>query len=355
MVDVSREPHGEFEERPVDLITLSNQGGVRVEVLPYGAILRAIWVPGRDGAFANVVLGFADLAGYVERNAPFFGCVAGRYANRIAEGRFTLDGEALQLTTNDGVNHLHGGRRGFDKRLWDAEIVREGSSAGVRLRLLSPDGEEGYPGTLSAEVRYLLDDANQLRIDYRAETDRPTIVNLTQHTYWNLAGEGSSSIEHHVLRLRASRFTPVDASLTPTGELTPVAGTPFDFTKPTAVGARIREDHEQLQHGKGYDHNFVFDREPGDDSLIDAVTLHDPDSGRTLNIWTTEPGVQVYSGNYLDGTLVGASGRTYRQSDGIALETQHFPDSPNNPHFPSPVLRPGGRYRSTTIFAFSVQ
>jgi aldose 1-epimerase len=355
MAESSREPYGEFEGREVERFTLANGRGVRVEILPYGGIVRAIWLPDRDGQTANVALGFADLAGYVEKNEPFFGCVAGRYANRIAQGRFTLGGQTYQLAANDGANHLHGGKRGFDKRLWDAEEVRDGSSAGVRLRLVSPDGEEGYPGTLTAEVVYLLDDENRLRIDYRAETDRPTIVNLTNHTYWNLAGEGSGTVENHVLRLRASRFTPVDGALTPTGELAPVAGTPFDFTQATAIGARIREDHPQLLHGKGYDHNFVFDRAGGDTSLLDAVTLHDPGSGRTLTIGTTEPGVQVYSGNYLDGTLVGASGRTYRQGDGIALETQHFPDSPNQPGFPSTVLRPGEVYRSTTVFAFSAE
>jgi aldose 1-epimerase len=355
MAEISREPFGEFENRVVERFTLTNANGVRIEILPYGGIVRAIWLPGRDGQPANVALGFADLAGYVAHNAPFFGCVAGRYANRIAGGRFTLDGESYQLATNDGANHLHGGRRGFDKRLWDAVAVRDGTGAGVRLRLVSPDGEEGYPGTLTAEVAYLLDDQNRLRIDYRAETDRPTIVNLTNHTYWNLAGEGSGSIENHLLRLRASRYTPVDASLTPTGELAPVAGTPFDFTQPTATGARIRDDHPQLLHGKGYDHNFVFDREDGDTTLMEAVSLHDPHSGRTLTIWTTEPGVQIYSGNELDGTLVGASGHTYRQGDGIALETQHFPDSPNQPGFPSTLLRPDEVYESTTVFAFSVE
>ena len=354
MVEVSREPFGEFEGRVVERFTLANRHGLRVEVIPYGGIVRAVWVPGRDGQTANVALGFADLAGYVEGNEPFFGCIAGRYANRIAGGRFSIDGEDFHLATNDGANHLHGGGRGFDKQLWDAEEVRDGERAGVRLSRTSPHGEEGYPGSLTAAISYGLDDENRLRIDYRAETDRATIVNLTNHSYWNLAGEGSGSIEGHVLRLAASRYTPVDASLTPTGELAPVAETPFDFTTPTAIGARIREDHPQLLHGKGYDHNFVFDRAPGDASLLELISLRDPSSGRTLTIATTEPGVQVYSGNYLDGSIVGASGRAYRQGDGIALETQHFPDSPNNPGFPSTVLRPGEVYASTTVFAFSV-
>jgi len=353
MVEISREPFGEIEGRLIDRFILANRHGLRVEVITYGGIIRAIWAPDRDGQLANVTLGFADLAGYLDQNDPYFGCIAGRYANRIADGRFRLDGETYQLPTNDGANHLHGGVRGFDKRVWDAEEVREEGAAGMRLARVSPDGEEGYPGTLSAQVTYLLDDENRLRIDYRAESDRPTIVNLTNHTYWNLGGEGTGSVEDHVLQLAAGCYTPVDASLTPTGELVPVQDTPFDFTAPTAIGARIREGHPQLLIGRGYDHNVVLDRTPGDASLIAAATLRDPDSGRTLTIWTTEPGIQFYSGGYLDGTLVGASGRTYRQGDGAALETQHFPDSPNQPDFPSTVLRPGEIYTSTTVFALS--
>jgi len=353
MVEISREPFGEIEGRLIDRFILANRHGLRVEVITYGGIIRAIWAPDRDGQLANVTLGFADLAGYLDQNDPYFGCIAGRYANRIADGRFRLDGETYQLPTNDGANHLHGGVRGFDKRVWDAEEVREEGAAGMRLARVSPDGEEGYPGTLSAQVTYLLDDENRLRIDYRAESDCPTIINLTNHTYWNLGGEGTGSVEDHVLQLAASRYTPVDASLTPTGELARVEDTPFDFTAPTAIGARIREGHPQLLIGRGYDHNVVLDRTPGDASLIAAATLRDPDSGRTLTIWTTEPGIQFYSGGYLDGTLVGASGRTYRQGDGAALETQHFPDSPNQPDFPSTVLRPGEIYTSTTVFALS--
>ena len=353
MVEISREPFGEFEGRLIDRFTMANRHGLRVEVITYGGIVRAIWVPDRDDQLANVTLGFADLAGYLDHNDPYFGCVAGRYANRIANGRFTLDGETYQLPTNDGSNHLHGGVRGFNKRVWDAEEIREDGSAGVRLTRISPDGEEGYPGTLSAAVTYLLDDDNQLRIDYRAETDRPTIVNLTNHTYWNLGGEGTGSIEDHLLQLAASRYTPVDTSLTPTGELAPVEDTPFDFSSPTAIGARIRDSHPQLLIGRGYDHNVVLDRAPGDNTLIEAAILRDPGSGRMLTIRTTEPGIQFYSGGYLDGTLVGASGRTYRQGDGVALETQHFPNSPNQPDFPSTFLRPGEVYTSTTVFAFS--
>ena len=352
MVEISRDPFGEIEGRLIDRFTLANRHGLRVEVITYGGIIRAIWAPDRDGQLANISLGFADLAGYLDHNDPYFGCIAGRYANRIAKGVFTLDGETYQLATNDGSNHLHGGVRGFDKRVWDAEEIRR-DAAGVRLSRVSPDGEESYPGTLTAAVSYVLDDDNRLRIDYRAESDRPTIINLTNHTYWNLGGEATGSVEDHVLWLAASRYTPVDASLTPTGELAPVQDTPFDFTTPTAIGARIREGHSQLLIGRGYDHNVVLDRAPGDTTLIEAATLRDPDSGRALTIWTTEPGIQFYSGGYLDGTLVGASGRTYRQGDGVALETQHFPDSPNQSNFPSTVLRPGEVYTSTTVFGFA--
>jgi aldose 1-epimerase len=353
MVEINREPFGELDGQRIDRFTLANAHGLRVEILSYGGIVRAIWAPDRGAQLANVTLGFADLAAYLEHNDPYFGCIAGRYANRIAKGLFTIDDQGYQLPTNDGQNHLHGGMRGFDKRIWDAGEIRAEDAAGVRLTRVSPDGEEGYPGTLTAEVTYLLDDDNRLRIDYRAETDRPTIVNLTNHTYWNLAGEGTGSVEDHVLWFAANRYTPVDASLTPSGELAPVQETPFDFTTPTAIGARIREAHPQLLAGRGYDHNMVLDRDPGDATSIEAAVLRDPGSGRTLTIWTTEPGIQFYSGGYLGGTLVGASGRTYRQGDGVALETQHFPDSPNQPSFPATVLRPGEVYTSSTLFAFS--
>lgn len=353
MAEISQEFAGEVAGTPVDRFTLTNANGMRVDILPWGATLQAIWAPDRDGQLANVALGFATLADYVEKNIPFFGCVAGRYANRIAGGTFTLDGETYQLPTNAGSVTLHGGVRGFDKRLWDAEPISEDGAAGVRLSRVSPDGEEGFPGNLTAAVTYRLDDENRLRIDYRAETDKPTIINLTNHNYWNLAGEGSGSTDGHLLQVNASRYTPVDERQIPTGELAPVQGTPLDFTSATAFGARAREPHPQLLLGLGIDHNLVLDREPGDASLIAAAVLRDPASGRTLTVWTTEPGIQVYGGNHLNGTIAGASGRAYRQGDGIALETQHFPDSPNHPAFPSTVLRPGETYRSTTIFALS--
>jgi aldose 1-epimerase len=350
---LTKEPFGSFEGRPVERYTLAISGRIEVVILTYGGIVQSVHVPDRDGNIANVVLGFATLDDYVQWNyQPYFGCIAGRYANRIAGGRFTLDDVTYQLATNNGPNALHGGVRGFDKYVWDASETSSEASVAVRLNRVSPDGEEGYPGTLAVDVTYTLTASGDLLIEYHATTDRPTIVNLTNHTYYNLAGEGSGSIENHELQLFASRYTPVDATSIPTGELAPVAGTPFDFTELTRVGARIREDHPQIANGSGYDHNFVFDRPSLDDvSLIPAAHLHDPSSGRRLTLLTTEPGVQFYSGNFLTGAFAGTSGR-YRQGDGLALETQHFPDSPNQPDFPSTVLRPGEVFTSTTVLRF---
>jgi len=355
MSQVQRAFAGEVEGQAVDAFTLTNRAGMVVVILPWGATIQSVSVPDRDGQFTNVALGFTTLADYVTGNLPFFGCVAGRYANRISNGQFTLDGETFQLPLNAGDITLHGGERGFDKRLWDAVEVMVNDDAGVRLSRVSPDGEEGFPGALSTEIVYTLDDANRLRIDYRAESDRPTILNLTNHSYWNLRGEGEGSADNHLLRLNASRYTPVDERLAPTGELAPVEGTPLDFTTPAPFGERARQNHPQLTLALGIDHNFVLDRPKGDTSLIEAAALHDPESGRTLRVLTTEPGIQVYGGNYLNGAIRGASGRAYRQGDGIALETQHFPDSPNQPSFPSTVLRPGDVFISTTVFEFFVE
>jgi aldose 1-epimerase len=326
---------------------------MELEIITYGGIIQSVKVPDRQGQFENVTLGFDNLKDYVERNL-YFGCITGRFANRIGRGRFTLDGVTYQLPANEPPNSLHGGFRGFDKKVWAATAIQNHDSVGVRLGYTSPDGEEGYPGTLETEVVYLLTNESQIKIDYRATTDKPTIVNLTNHTYWNLAGESSGSIEGHILQLSASHYTAVDPTLIPTGAIDPVAGTPLDFTTPTAIGARIHDSFEQLVIGRGYDHNYVLDREDSNGtSLIRAARVYEPASGRVLEILTTEPGIQLYSGNLLDGSLVGTSGRVYRQGDGFALETQHFPDSPNQPGFPSTVLRPGQAYETTTIHQFS--
>ncbi|CAM5508742.1 aldose epimerase family protein [Streptomyces griseomycini] len=325
-------------------------GGTRMKVLSYGGIVQSLEVPDRRGRYANVSLGFDTLEEYVA-SSPYFGALIGRYGNRIDKGRFTLDGTAYQLSVNDGENSLHGGAQGFDKRVWDVEPFTRGSDVGLHLHHTSVDGEMGYPGTLRTKVTYTLTRDGDWRIDYEATTDRATVVNLTSHVYWNLAGESSGSIHDHELSIAASRYTPVDSGLIPTGELAKVAGTPFDFRRAKPIGRDIRTAHQQVLYGQGFDHNWALDK--GVTARPEhAATLRDPSSGRTLRIATNEPGLQFYSGNFLDGTLVGTGGRVYRQGDGLCLETQHFPDSPNQPSFPSTVLRPGETYRTTTIHSF---
>jgi len=350
---VKKEPFGSVGGQAVDIYTLTNRNGMEVKILTYGGIIQSVKVPDRRKHFENVTLGFDNLTDYVERS-PYFGCITGRYANRIALGKFTLDGVTYQLPINNPPNSLHGGTVGFDKHVWAATVIQNHDGVGLKLTFTSPNGDQGYPGTLKAEVTYLLTDRNQIKMDYRATTDKATIINLTNHAYWNLEGEGSGSIDDHVLKLNASHYTPVDPTLIPTGAIDPVAGTPMDFTRSTAIGDRIRDSFEQLVIGRGYDHNWVLDRRsPSDTSMIRAARVLEPDSGRVLEIFTTEPGIQFYSGNFLDGTLVGTSGRMYRQGDGFALETQHYPDSPNKPNFPSTVLRPGKVYNTSTIYQFS--
>ncbi|GGL68118.1 aldose 1-epimerase [Streptomyces fumigatiscleroticus] len=325
-------------------------GGTRLKVLSYGGIVQSLELPDRRGRYANVSLGFDNIEDYVARS-PHFGALIGRYGNRIAKGRFTLDGTAYQLSVNDGENSLHGGALGFDYRVWDVEPFTKGSDVGLYLYYTSVDGEMGYPGTLKTKVTYTLTRGGDWRIDYEATTDKATVVNLTSHVYWNLAGEGSGTIEDHELSIAASRYTPTDAGLIPTGELAKVAGTAFDFRKSKPVGRDIRAGHPQQVLAKGFDHNWVLDK--GITARPEHIaTLRDPSSGRTLRIATDQPGLQFYSGNFLDGTLTGTGGRTYRQGDGLCLETQHFPDSPNQPSFPSTVLRPGETYRTTTVHSF---
>jgi aldose 1-epimerase len=350
---VARQSFGSTAEGPVDRYALTNGNGMRVQILTYGGIIQTVEVPDRYGRTANVVLGFAGLGDYVERS-PYFGCITGRYANRIAEGRFAIDGAGHQLPVNDDPNSLHGGDVGFDKHIWATTSFTRGDAVGLVMSHTSPHLDQGYPGTLAVTVTYTLTRDNAIRIDYRATTDRATIVNLTNHTYFNLAGEGSGPVENHRLHLNASRYTPVDATLIPTGAIDPVAGTPMDFTRPTAIGARIRDDFDQLVIGRGYDHNWVLDRRGGP-GLAPAASVVEPDSGRVLTVLTEEPGVQFYAGNLLDGTLVGTGGRRYARGGGFALETQHFPDSPNRPDFPSTVLRPGQTYRTATVLRFGTE
>jgi aldose 1-epimerase len=340
------------EGQAVELFTFRNSNGVQVRAMTYGAVIVSITAPDRTGALDDIVLGFDTLEPYLTKS-PYFGAVVGRYGNRIANGRFTLDGAAYQLATNDGPNHLHGGPKGFARVVWTADPFQSTDGVGVTFSYTSADGDEGYPGTLTASVTYTLDDQNRLSVDYKATTDKATVVNLTQHSYFNLGGANARDILSHVVQIDADRFTPVDATLIPTGQLAPVQGTPFDFRSPTPIGARIDQPDEQLVRGKGYDHNFVLNRSGA--GRVHAVHVLEPASGRTLDVETTEPGVQFYTGNFLDGTLTGKGGRVYGHRSGFCLETQHFPDSPNHPAFPSTVLRPGQTFQSKTVFAFGVQ
>jgi aldose 1-epimerase len=348
---ISKEPFGTTPDgTAVDIYTLRNSNGVEARISNYGGTVVSLMVPDRNGNFGDVVLGYDNLDDYI-KDSPYFGCLIGRYGNRIANGRFSLNGVVYTLAVNNGPNALHGGLKGFDKVVWAARPASSKLGPALELTYLSKDGEEGYPGNLKVKAVYTLTEDNGLRLDYTATTDRDTVVNLTQHSYFNLAGKGD--ILGHVVMMPADRFTPVDSTLIPTGDLRPVAGTPFDFTKPAAIGARINQEDEQLKFGGGYDHNWVFKKNAGDLSLLARVT--EPATGRVLEVLSTEPGLQFYSGNFLDGTLTGKGGWVYQFRNGFCMEPQHFPDSPNQPNFPSTVLKPGQTYRNTIIYRFSVQ
>ena len=335
----------------VELYTLTNAKGHKVSIMTLGAIVVSIQVPDKTGTLGDVALGFDSLDGYLGPH-PFFGAVAGRYGNRIGGGTFTIDGHASTLPKNDGLNTLHGGTKGFDKYVWKARPVTSSNGPTVVLTHVSPDGDQGFPGTLTATVTYTGTKDDELKIHYHATTDKPTVVNLTNHSYFNLAGAGNGAILDQVMQIFADKFTPVAKGLIPTGELRPVAGTPFDFLKPTPIGARIDSSDEQITLGGGYDHNFVVNGAAG--TLRPAAHVIDPSSGRTMDVLTTEPGVQFYTGNFLDGKITGKGGKPYAKRAGFCLETQHFPDSPNKPKFPSTVLRPGQRYDTTTVYRFGI-
>ncbi len=347
---ITRKGFGNMADgRGIELYNLTNSQGMRVAITNYGGTVVSIVVPDRNGKPGDVVLGFDNLEGYLAKE-PYFGALVGRYGNRIGNARFKLDGVEYNLPANDGPNSLHGGLRGFDKRVWTAREIR-GEHPALELTYLSKDGEEGYPGNLSAKVVYSLTEDNALRIDYTATTDKDTVLNLTNHSYFNLAGEGNGDILKHQIMINAERFTPIDSTLIPTGELRKVENTPFDFREPALIGTRIDADDEQIKFGKGYDHNYVLNRSGASLSLAARVT--DSESGRVLEVLTTQPGLQFYTGNFLDGSIHGKGGKSYGRRSAFCLETQHFPDSPNKPSFPSTVLKPGETYRESTVFRFS--
>lgn len=347
---LSRQSFGQADGKPVDLFTLRNAKGTEVKISNYGGIVTSFKVPDRNGNMGDVVLGYDNLSDYV-KNSPYFGALIGRYGNRIAKGKFTLDGKEYTLATNNGPNALHGGIKGFDKVVWDAKVLATPDGPSLELHYVSKDGEEGYPGTLNVTAVYTLMDDNGLRLEYTATTEKDTVVNLTQHSYFNLAGKGD--VLKHEVMIDADKFTPVDSTLIPTGELRPVQGTPFDFRKSTAIGARINENDEQLKFGNGYDHNWVLNHRMGHLGVI--ATVYEPASGRVLEVLSTEPGLQFYSGNFLDGTITGKGGWVYQFRNGFCMEPQHFPDSPNHPDFPPTVLKPGQTYHNTIIFRLSVR
>jgi aldose 1-epimerase len=349
---IAAKPFGTTSQgEKVTQYTLTNAKGASVSIITYGGIVTSLKVTDRNGKLADVVLGFKSLSEY-EKKSPYFGCLVGRYGNRIAKGEFTLEGQTYHLATNNNGQSLHGGLMGFDKVVWNAVPAETRQGPSLKLTYVSKDGEEGYPGNLSVTATYTLTNKNELKLVFRAKTDKATVVNLTHHSYFNLAGQGSGDILGHVVTIHADKYTPVDQVLIPTGKIAQVKGTPFDFRKPTAIGARINAENPQLKNGKGYDHNWEADKLPGHLGLIAKV--EEPKSGRVMEVISTEPGVQFYSGNFLDGTLIGKGGKVYGFRNGFCFEPQHFPDSPNHKSFPSTVLRPGETYRNTIIYRFSI-
>jgi aldose 1-epimerase len=346
--EIKKESFGTVDGQPVDIYTLTSAKGIEARITNYGGIVVSLKTPDKSGKLADIVQGFSNIKGYLQEE-PYFGALIGRYANRIGKAKFTLEGKEYKLAANNDVNSLHGGLNGFDKRIWTAQA--KGKS--LELTYVSKDGEEGYPGTLTTKVVYTLESNGDLKIDYSATTDKTTVLNLTNHSYFNLKGQGTGDILDHEVTLYASRYTPVDAGLIPTGDLVAVKGTPFDFLTAHKVGERIDGNDEQLKLGKGYDHNWVLDAKPG--ALAKAAEVHEATSGRALEVWTNQPGIQFYTGNFLDGTLTGKDGKKYGHRAALCLETQHFPDSPNQPKFPSAVLKPGKTFRSTTVWKFGTR
>jgi aldose 1-epimerase len=356
VAQIEKAPFGTVDGKQVDLYTLTNSKGVEMKVTNYGGTVTSLKVPDRNGQMADIVLGFNDVSGYTSsaflKANPYFGAIIGRYGNRIGGAKFKLDGKECVLAKNNGPNNLHGGAKGFDKVVWEAKEIKGETSVGIAFTYVSKDGEEGFPGTLTTTVTYTLTNDNEFKIDYSATTDKTTICNLTHHSYFNLAGEGNGTILDQEIMINASKYTPVDATLITTGKIEDVAGTPFDFRTPTAIGAHVNDSNQQLTYGKGFDHNWVLDRPEGSKDLLLAATAYDPKSGRAFDVLTTEPGIQFYGGNFLDGTLTGKSGKPYPYRSGFCLETQHYPDSPNKPKFPTTTLKPGETYQTTTVYKF---
>jgi aldose 1-epimerase len=347
-MSIQKESFGQTPDgQPVDLYTLTNVNGLKARITNYGAIVVSLEVPDSNGKVADVTLGYGKLDGYIKNNSPYFGAIIGRYANRIGKAKFVLNGVEYKLAANDGENHLHGGIKGFDKVVWGAEEVKTADEVGLKLTYMSKDGEEGYPGNLVCIVTYTLTKNDELKISYEALSDKPTVINLTNHAYWNLAGQGSGDILGHELMLNADKYTPVDKGLIPTGEIKSVKDSPMDFTKPMTIGSRI----DKVEGG--YDHNYVLKSTGG--TLALCARVYEPKSGRVMEVYTTEPGIQLYSGNFLNGTITGKAGKVYKQHYGFCLETQHFPDSPNKPKFPSVVLNAGDKYTTVTAYKFSTK